>query len=356
MQDIDLLVVGLGPGGGSAALEAARGGVKVLGIEKNRRIGEPVQCAEFIPTPLGGHARAPGVRVQTITGMKSTLPSGTVVATDFPGLMVDRARFDQAIARRAEQAGAGLWTEARLCRLDPRRRVAVIRRRDQEQQIRYRLLIAADGPHSTTAALLGLPALEVVQTRQYTVPLRVPYRDTDIWLSDEFPGGYGWLFPKGEVANLGIGADRRFEPDLKTPLDRLHAQLARTGVVGAEILSRTGGAIPVGGLRERLVEDGVMFVGDAAGLTHPISGAGIAAAVVSGERAGRAAAEFLAGGEDALADFEEDVRDQFQATLERALQHRARLQQCWRTPLAHDDGVMRRGWIAFQEYFAEQAV
>lgn len=61
-----------------------------------------------------------------------------------------------------------------------------------------------------------------------------------------------------------------------------------------------------------------MFVGDAAGLTHPITGAGIAAAVQSGERAGLAAAEYIRGDGQALAVYDEDMREQYRPTLERA--------------------------------------
>ncbi|MGA7799960.1 MAG: NAD(P)/FAD-dependent oxidoreductase [Gammaproteobacteria bacterium] len=354
VQEVDVLVIGLGPGGGSAAWKAAAGGARVLAVERNERVGEPVQCAEFIPSPMGGYAQHEGVRVQGISGMKSVLPSGAVVTTDFPGIMIDRARFDQAIARRAAEAGAELWTGSRLVGLEPSLRTAVIRRKAEgrESRVRYRYLIAADGPHSPVAAAMGLPALEVVYTRQHTAALKVPYSDTDIWLSDEFPGGYGWLFPKGQVANVGLGADKRFEDNLKVPLERLHAQLVRDGLVEANVLYRTGGAIPVGGLRDRLAVDRTLFVGDAAGLTHPITGAGISAAVVSGERAGQAAAERLGGDAGALDDFEEDVRDQYEVTIARAVERRRYLAQFWRTARAGEDAVQRRGWIAFDEYFA----
>jgi len=353
MREVDVLIVGLGPGGASAAAVAAEAGLRVLGVERNRRIGEPVQCAEFIPTPMGRYARDEQVLRQRITGMKTTLPSESVEVSEFPGLMVDRAAFDRAIAGRARTAGAELLEGTRLERLQAEGHIAHVRRGDEETAVRYRVLVAADGPHSRTAEQLGLPALRTVQTRQYTVPLRQPYFDTDIWLTDEFPGGYGWLFPKGELANVGMGADKRFERNLKEPLERLHALLVERALVGSEILARTGGAIPVGGLRECLVVGDVLFVGDAAGLTHPITGAGISAAVVSGERAGQAAAErLLEDDEDAFAEFEEDVRDQFEVTLQRAVERRNFLDTCWRTDKARQDGPMRRGWIAFDEYFA----
>ena len=132
---------------------------------------------------------------------------------------------------------------------------------------RYGALGAADGPLSQTAACLGLARLPVVTTRQYAVPLLKEQRDTDIWLSARYPGGYAWLFPKGGVANLGLGLDPALDDDMKAPLDELHASLAREGRVGAEVLLRTGGPIPVGGLRERIVVGRALLAGDAAGRT-----------------------------------------------------------------------------------------
>ncbi|HUW98968.1 MAG TPA: NAD(P)/FAD-dependent oxidoreductase [Acidiferrobacter sp.] len=347
----DVLVVGLGPGGASAACAAARAGLSVLAIDKRRKVGEPVQCAEFVPLPMGRYART--ALVQGITGMRSILPSGVCEHSDFPGLMIDRAAFDQALATEAAKAGALLRTQTSLKSLDEEAGTAYMRSSDGcLEQAQYRVLIAADGPHSLIARSVGLPALPTVETRQYSLPLLRPYTDTDIWLSDEYPGGYGWLFPKGEVANVGIGADLRFVSDLKAPLERLCAALAEQGIVGREILSRTGGAIPVGGMRASLVHGNIVFVGDAAGLTHPITGAGIASAVVSGERAGQAAAEFIGGQANALAGYTDDMHDEFEDSLARAVVRRQWLMERWHTPDARLDATHKRGWIAFSEYFA----
>jgi len=347
----DVLVIGLGPGGGVAAAAAASAGLKVMVIERKHEIGVPVQCAEFIPMPLSRHAMAAGVLAQRISGMTSVLPSGTVVDTPFSGLMVDRAAFDRALAGAAAAAGAALHTSSNLMALDHQARKARIKGPDGEWSVSYGVLIAADGPHSTVARLLGLPPLQTVNTRQYTVPLLQPFDDTDIWLSPEYPGGYAWLFPKGDRANLGLGMDPAVDADMKTPLDALHRKLAQQGRVGTDIFARTGGAIPVGGLRKSLIVGSVLFVGDAAGLTHPVTGAGIAAAVASGEAAAAAAREHLAGAVAACADYEEDIRDQYGESLARAVVRREELSRLWHTAAADEDTAHRRGWIAFDEYY-----
>lgn len=351
-MQVDLLVIGLGPAGGAAAAAAARAGLGVLAVDRKQVIGTPVQCAEFIPLPLSAHAQADGVLVQRVAGMQTILPSGVVQPSALPGLMIDRAAFDQALAHEAQRSGAQLWLDSRLIRLDAANGQALIATPEGEQPVEYRLLVAADGPHSSVASALGLETMAVVHTRQYTVPLLQPHADTDIWLSDDYPGGYAWLFPKGRVANLGVGLDKHLSPDLKVPLDRLYGQLVAEGRVGSEILARTGGAIPVGGLRQLLVVGNILFAGDAAGLTHPITGAGIAAAVTSGEYAGVAAAAWLGGKIEALQEYEQDLRELFEGSLQRALARRQELKAMWGRPEARSDTAQRKGWVAFPEYFS----
>ncbi len=351
LKQIDVLVIGLGPAGGAAAAVAARSGLSVLAVERKSQVGVPVQCAEFIPLPLGKYAQAEGVLAQRIAGMTTRLPSGEMKNSALPGLMIDRAAFDCALARQAEMQGAELWLACRLLRIDTQRAIAHVATPAGEREIAYRLLIAADGPHSAVAAGLGLPPLETVYTRQYTVPLLRPHRQTEIWLSHAYPGGYAWLFPKGEYANLGAGADKRFTHDLKQPLDALHRNLMAQGLVGAQVITLTGGLIPVGGLRAQLTVDKVLFAGDAAGLTHPITGAGIAAAVASGELAGEAAAHFLLdNAASALADYETEIRDQYAPSIERGIERRRWLDRYWHGA-AGEDAMHRKGWIAFPEYF-----
>jgi digeranylgeranylglycerophospholipid reductase len=351
-KEIDVLVVGLGPAGGAAAAAAAHAGLSVLAVERKHQVGVPVQCAEFIPLPLGKFAQANGVLTQRIAGMLTRLPSGAAETSDLPGLMIDRAAFDQALAQKAAAQGAELWLACRLLRLDAQAAIARIETPTGEREIKFRVLIAADGPHSAVAARLGLSPLETVYTRQYTVPLLHPQHNTEIWLSNAYPGGYAWLFPKGEYGNLGIGADKRFTQDLKQPLDRLHRDLIKQGLVGEHVIALTGGLIPVGGMRTNLVVDKILFAGDAAGLTHPVSGAGIAAALASGELAGEAAARYLVdGAANALEDYAVEVRERYAPSLERGVARRQWLNQYWHTQDAQADALHRTGWIAFPEYF-----
>lgn len=139
---------------------------------------------------------------------------------------------------------------------------------------------------------------------------------------------------------------------LKSELNALHAELVAARRVGAMVHRTTGGLIPVGGIvgpQGRLGRALVLLAGDAAGLTHPVTGAGIAAAVVSGRMAGAAAAAFVSGQTRAGEDYAEELRDIYGATLDHALRRRAAI-------LSSDLGpqAQRAGWIAYPEYWARK--
>lgn len=350
---VDVLVVGLGPAGGAAAMTAARAGLRVAAVERRHKIGVPAQCAELLPLPLARYACADGVLQQRTLGMAIHLPSGRVEKSRTPGMMIDRAAFDQALARQAGENGADLHLSSRLIGLDSVNSLATVATPQGALTIQYRMLIAADGPHSFVARALGLPRLATIHARQYRVALNSPRDEAEIWLSSDYSGGYAWLFPRGEVANLGLGIARRSGANPKSLLDQLHRKLAGEGRVGAVILGRTGGEIPVGGLRDILVSGNVLFVGDAAGLTHPVTGAGIASAVISGEMAGEAATEWLLRRNTAaLAGFATELSELYGPAYQRAAA--ARRASLSAGLSANGDAAQRRGWVTFPEYFTEK--
>ena len=339
---VDILVVGLGPAGASAAREAARAGCSVLAIDRKRAAGEPVQCAEFVPRLIGQDVEgvAP-VTVQPIEAMHTFVESVAFDRTDgFTGTMIDRDRFDALLVAQAEDAGAD-------CRFDTVW--------DSGFEVAAKLVIGADGPRSRVRAAAGLAQPRLIETRQVTVPLNDRNRATDIFLSAEIEGGYAWLFPKGTVANLGVGVCPSARRKLKPVLERLRRQLIAEGRIGNAILDRTGGAIPVDGIvgPAATLPEGtpVLLAGDAAGLTNPVTGAGIPAAVMSGAMAGEAAARWIAGTADALDDYNEEIEDLFGASLRRAVQRRRELEQGFAAAIPQP-ADLRRGWIAYPEYWA----
>lgn len=339
---VDILVVGLGPAGASAAREAARAGCSVLAVDRRRAAGEPVQCAEFVPRLIGQDVggMAP-VTVQQIDAMRTFVESAAFDRTDgFTGTMIDRARFDALLVQQARDAGAD-------CRFDTVWH--------WEFGVTVKLVIGADGPRSPVRAAAGLPQPRLIETRQIAVPLLDPNRVTDIFLSAGIEGGYAWLFPKGGVANLGAGVSPARRSKLKPILEDLRLRLIGEGRIGEAVLGHTGGAIPVDGIvgPAAALPDGtpVLLAGDAAGLTNPVTGAGIPAAVMSGALAGEAAARWFAGAADAPDGYAEEIDDLFGASLRRAVQRRRELEGAFAAS-APQPADLRRGWIAYSEYWA----
>lgn len=269
---------------------------------------------------------------------------------DFKGRMIDRAAFDAALVARAERAGATCCFGATVREITAAGAVVLV----DGRSFSPRVVIGADGPRSRVGAAIGSTNHDLVETRQIRVALLQRHDATDVFLSSEISGGYAWLFPQGEQANLGIGAAPAAKKRLKPLLEALHRRLAAEGRVGAAALGHTGGPIPVGGLIRavgRLGAVPVMLAGDAAGLANPITGAGIASAVQSGHLAGAAAAAWLRGDAAALDGYAEELETIFGPALARARRRRQALLAHYATG-GPDRAALRRGWIAYPEYWA----
>jgi geranylgeranyl reductase family protein len=352
----DLLVVGLGPSGSSAAAAAAEQGLTVVALDRRRQAGDPVQCAEFVPAMIGQDVADVGkVSLQRIREMATFVEREDPDVTKcFRGRMIDRRAFDAALVVKAQKAGADCRFGAcvRSLRRDG---VALL---SGGTTLRAKIVIGADGPRSQVGRAIGQVNAPLVETRQIMVPLLEAHEATDIFLSADVPGGYAWLFPKGDIANLGLGVDPAWRKVLKPCLTRLHRKLVAEGRVGPEVLGHTGGAIPVGGLLALtgcLGDVPVLLAGDAAGLANPITGAGINAAVSSGTLAGHAASAWLAGDGEAPETYREEVSETFGPSIERALRRRAELLDCYALDGRPSPPDLRQSWIAYPQYWARQA-
>jgi geranylgeranyl reductase family protein len=352
--ECDVLVVGLGPAGASAAAAAVRAGARTIAIDRRKEAGgTPVQCAEFAPMPLGGETRAMKLSFrQAIAEMRTYVESDEPhSAEEFRGAMIDRAEFDRALCADAAQAGAILRFAEALASVGADG-AAIL---GDGTRIRARTIVGADGPRSRIGTAIGSVNRDILETRQLSAPILAPSRSTDIYLSRDIRGGYAWLFPKGDVANIGIGVEAGARAQLKPLLALLRRRLLDERRIGEEILCWTGGPIPVGGALNpigALGAAGVALAGDAAGLVNPITGAGIPAAVVSGALAGEAAAAFAAGRRGALADYADEVEDRFGPSLRRARRRRAALMRAFDRDNAPTPAELRQSWIAFPEYWA----
>lgn len=306
-ESFDIVVVGGGSAGVSAAFYAAKSGASVLLIEKHRALDTPLLCAEgvsFEGLSLAFEPRDSWVAT-SIEGAYLVHPNGkrTVVHHPRAGFVLRRRVMLREIAARAASHGAVIRLGAMAVALDmDSRNITAVRYTHDgiERSALAAVVIAADGIESKVGQMAGLTSAfapsDVHSAAQFVmggIPVDVGY--PEFYLGrDVAPGGYGWVFPQGDsIANVGVGIDPvGAEHTAIWYLDKLLKKRAPT----AQILERTGGLVPASGPMKELVRGNLVLIGDAAHLTDPLSGGGISPAIVSGKMAGIIAAEAVASG------------------------------------------------------------
>jgi digeranylgeranylglycerophospholipid reductase len=309
MPDADVLVVGAGPAGATAAREAKRAApeLDVLLIERDAAVGSPVRCAEGVgdaslrefADPTEGGRSADWV-ARKITRVIFVAPDDTEVkvAERDVGWILDRTRFDAHLAAQATAAGAELRvaTEATgMARCPDGRWHVRLRGRAGEETCRARVVIGADGVETMVGRWAGLdtkvPARDMESCAQYVLD-GIEFDPDAIYLqfgTSIAPGGYAWVFPRApRVANVGLGMVA-LKADGRNARQYLDSWIARRYPQGSKRGSTVGGVI-VHTTVKRTYTDGVLLAGDAAHMINPLSGGGITNAMKAGRLAGRTAA------------------------------------------------------------------
>ncbi|HEX5986458.1 MAG TPA: geranylgeranyl reductase family protein [Nocardioides sp.] len=336
-QAADVIVVGAGPAGSSAAFHLAQAGVDVLLLEKAafprdkicgdgltpRAVRQLVAMGIDLDAP--GWARNNGLRIVG-AGHRLELPWPELASFPPYGMVRTRMDFDELLARHAEKAGARLMERTAVTGPvfdEATGRVVGVTARPVDERGRkvgdettYRapVVIAADGVSARIAIALGLERRE---NRPMGVAVRAYYqtpRHDDPWMEswlelwDGTPGssnllpGYGWIFGVGDgTANVGLGilnTSKAFQHvDYKDVLQRwlsntpeewgFRDDANRVGRIGSA-------ALPMGFNRKPHYTRGVLLCGDSGGMVNPFNGEGIDYALESGHVAAETIVQALA--------------------------------------------------------------
>jgi geranylgeranyl reductase family protein len=347
----DILVVGAGPAGASAAMEGARRNMRVLLVERRRLVGTPVQCAEYIPALLVGKLNlGKHYIVQSIHGIKTYLFNQEVKDSATPGFIVNRDIFDRMLVEAARREGADILLSTKAV---SRKGCDVIVKpvKGQSGTVSARIIIGADGPLSTVGKWIGAVNRNLIAGVQVRVPLKAKLEFAEVYFDRNIYGGYAWLFPKGKEANCGLAMKKKGSrpPPLAQLLDHFISQREKEGKIENKSSGVISGWIPAEPAR-KIVRENVLLAGDAAGHTHPVTGAGIFPAVTAGRMAGKWAARAVEADDlNLLSQYEAEYEDLFGDSMKRAHDRRRLMEEKW----DHLGEVFRYCWIAFKEYYAD---
>ncbi len=353
-ESYDIVVIGAGPAGASAARAAAQKGARVLMIDRRQRIGVPVQCAEFVAQWISRHAHFSSKSIlRRIETMVTHLPDGTSYKMKGPGYLLDRSIFDKELVASAVLSGAKISIETRAFSLSSEG--LMVEQGSKKEMIQAKVFIGADGVHSSIARSVGRSPLKTIVGLQYEVIILEPQGHVDIFFHRDYEGGYAWFFPKGKTANVGVGVIPKITNLLQELMDRFLDHLVESKKLpGVEIVAKTGGSIPCG-KPQQTVFGNTLLVGDAAGHAHPITGGGILSAVIGGEIAGRIAAEAIDRGDlQYLENYEMEWRETFGKSLSYGALKREFLEENWNKSEVDFEGLIRKTWVGFKEYYKER--
>ncbi len=306
-------MVGAGPAGSTAAYRLAAAGARVVLLDRQRFPRDK---------PCGGGLTMRGVGLlpfdvspvveDRVSRVLLRLRFERSTEHRFPtpiALMTQRSRLDHFLLERAGEAGADVRDGVRVRGVEADGAAGMVVDLDGGR-IRAEVVLGADGANGVCAKALGLGAdraFEVAYEGNLPVAgaAAAEHRGRVILELGTVPGGYGWIFPKGDHVNVGVGGWATEGPRLRDHLRRLCEQ---HGIPPGDLSALRGHRLPLRRSWSLAARGRAAVVGDAAGLVDPLSGDGIFEAILSSKLASEAALDVLAGREPGMEPYEGRLR------------------------------------------------
>lgn len=278
----DVVIVGAGPAGAIAASILVEAGVNTLILEKKKVVGFPNHCGEGISHYVLDYLGVDEGRewiIKTMKGTKIFFPNQKFLYYPQKSYCINRTIFDQELVDNATRKGAKLLLQKRV--------VGIARDADRwlittanGKIFTCKYLIAADGATSTVRRLFDIRE-KFITAIQYKFNLIKKFEDEYFifYNNEKHHPGYTWIFNRGIEISIGIGGVGNVKRKLEDFLHSLNINPSKKKSVHL-------GTIPYQKKPMLISLPGVLFAGDAGGFTHPLTGAGIIGALVSGKTAG----------------------------------------------------------------------
>lgn len=305
----DAIVVGAGPAGSTCAHRLASAGASVLVLDRARFPrdkpcggGVTGRAGRLLPFSLDP------VVEDVVTSVRMRLRFGSWVERGDGEplvLMTQRLRLDAYLLEQAALAGAEVRDGVKVERAEAGSEGVEVRAGGERLQAEA--LVGADGVNGICGRALGLGGNQAVGVAMegnvsYDRLRTEAYRGCAVLELGVVPGGYGWVFPKADHVNVGLGGWEREGPRLRHNLRRL---CAAHGISFDDLEGLRGYRLPLRSPRSTLARGRAAVVGDAAGLVDPVSGDGMFEAFLSGKLASEAVLDLLAGRTEGLEPYGE---------------------------------------------------
>ena len=312
VERFDAIVVGAGPAGSLAAYRLARAGARVVLLDRARFPrdkpcggGLTVRAVRELPFAVDSVIEDAATRFR----LRAHYRGGFERCSREPLVaLTQRRRLDAYLAERAAAAGADFRDGQKVEEVSADARAVSVR--VGGRRIEAAALVGADGTNGVVARSLGLSleldhGVALEGNVAHTDAPRARYAHTIALEFGAVPGGYGWVFPKGDHVNVGVGGWASEGPRLREHLRRLcEAHRLPT----ERVRSLRGHRLPLRRPEARLARGRALVIGDAAGLVDPFSGDGIYEAFLSARLGADAVTSILAGERDTVEPYEQRLR------------------------------------------------
>lgn len=404
----DVLIIGAGPAGASLAYFLSLCDCKTILVEKKKVPDFPVRCAELVSKNLFSlfREKVKGINSE-ISSMQTYINGKMENEIPSPSVMLDREVFIDSLIQIFIKNGGIFLNPASFNRIisfnknkkeiNPDdfiknnfanndtlvKKEAVIEKRkniifnnnsdsvnaavfkkdtDKSIAINAKIIACAEGFSGKLRGIIDKASFRedsssYVLAYQETIKKKNKYSDKAmIFFYPYIANGYGWVFPKRDTLNVGIGMgisdSNQNKENLQDRYNMFKKDIRTSGFIsgGEKLIKNITGTAPCRGIRYPVSFLNFVFAGDAAGLCNPVTGAGIYNAVLSSKIISDNISGFLKTGDyNMLEEINQKIKSYFSSSIERALKKRQEINKYW--PGSDFERLIRRTWVSFKDYW-----